>query len=239
MHCSWFASRRFVRPMTCVLAVLAPAMLVSACSKKSSSPTTPTPAPSPTVVSTANPTGSTANLDARTSMKTPANSGTFMFDDFVSAESATITRVTWQGIYCAEVLNRPAPAATATDFEVGFYPDSAGSPNRNAPIQTVVYPVARVAETHDVDRTLNCGTTSTGWSFFDYSVTLDTPFVAAANVRYWLSIQARVSYLQANNPDFIFWGWRNGVQNNARSIQYNPDGSVVEHALDRAYSLLR
>jgi hypothetical protein len=132
-------------------------------------------------------------------MKTPANSGTFIFDDVVPTEAATIIRVTWQGIYCAEVLNRPAPAATATDFEIGFYPDSGNSPNRNSPLQTTVYPVARVAETRGPDRVLSCGTTQTGWSFYDYSVTLDTPFQVAAGVRYWISIQARVPYLQANN----------------------------------------
>ena len=86
---------------------------------------------------------------------------------------------------------------------------------------------------------LNCGAISTGWSFYDYSLTLDTPFQAAANVRYWISIQARVPYLQTNNNDFIFWGWRNGVQNNARSIQYSPTNVVTEHALDRAYSLIK
>ncbi|MBK9239077.1 MAG: hypothetical protein IPL75_02185 [Acidobacteria bacterium] len=229
----------FVRPLAfTILSIAATGLMASAC-KKSSSPTTPTPPPPAPVFTTANPTGSTANLDARTSMKTPANSGTFMFDDFVSTEAATITKITWQGIYCAEVLNRAAPAATATDFEVGFYPDSGNNPNRNSPIQLTVYPVARVAETRGTDRVLNCGAISTGWSFYDYSLTLDTPFQAAANVRYWISIQARVPYLQANNNDFIFWGWRNGVQNNARSIQYSPTNVVTEHALDRAYSLIK
>ena len=220
-----------------LVSLVASGLVASACKK--SSPTTPTPTPPPEVFTTANPTGSATNLDARTSMKTPANSGTFMFDDFVSTTAATITRVTWQGIYCAEVLNRPAPSPTATDFEVGFYPDNNNNPNRTSPIQATVYPLARVAETRGPDRVLNCGGISTGWSFFDYAVTLDTPFQAAAGVRYWISIQARVPYLQANNNDFIFWGWRNGVQNNGRSIQYSPTGVVTEHALDRAYSLIR
>ena len=44
---------------------------------------------------------------------------------------------------------------------------------------------------------------------------------------------------QANNNDFIFWGWRNGVQNNARSLQFSAAGVVTEHALDRAYSLIK
>jgi len=230
--------RSSVRPLVfAALSLVATGLVASACKK--SSPTTPTPTPTPPVFNTSNPTGSTANLDARTSMKTPANSGIFMYDDFVSAEAATITKVTWQGIYCAEVLNRAAPAATATDFEIGFYPDSGNNPNRTAPIQTTVYPVARVAETRGTDRVLNCGAISTGWSFYDYSVTLDTPFQAAAGVRYWLSIQARVPYLQANNNDFIYWGWRNGVQNNARSIQASATGVITEHALDRAYSLIK
>ncbi len=227
-----------IRPLAfAVMSFVAAGLGASACKK--SSPTTPTPTPTPPVFTTSNPTGSTANLDARTSMKTPADSGTFMYDDFVSTAAATITKLTWQGIYCAEVLNRAAPAATATTFEVGFYPDSGNNPNRTSPIQLGVYPVARVAETRGTDRVLNCGTTSTGWSFYDYTLTLDTPFQAAAGVRYWLSIQARVPYLQANNNDFIFWGWRNGVQNNARSIQFSAAGVATEHALDRAYSLIK
>jgi hypothetical protein len=237
MHRLSFRSRNLTRPLAFAVLGVTTGLLVGCGGSK---PTEPTPTPTPTPVhTTVNPTGSATNLDARTSMKTPANSGTFMYDDFTSPTATTITRVNWQGIYCAEVLNRPAPAATATDFEIGFYPDSGNLPVKNSPIQFTVYPLSQVAETRGTDRVLPCGGISTGWSFYDYSVALNPPFQAAAGVRYWLSIQARVPYLQANNPDFIFWGWRNGVQSNGRSIQINPQNIVTEWPLDRAYSLIR
>jgi hypothetical protein len=237
-------SPRLVRLLARTFVILAlPAILASGCKKANAGPGAPNPPappqPPPPVINTDNPTGSQLNLDARTSMRTPANTGTFMFDDFVSPTAATIVRVLWQGIYCAEIANQAAPNATATGFEVAFYPDSGGLPNTSSPIQKVMYAIGRTGENRDFAATANCGTASTGWSFYNYDLTLDTPFAAAAGVRYWVSIQAQVNYLQAGNPGFIFWGWRNGLPNNNRSVQINPAGAVTEFPLDRAYSLIQ
>lgn len=230
--------RRPLLASACFTLALATSMLIGAGCKKKSSPVAPTPQPEK-LVNTNNAPASPANWEARTSMRTPANSGWTMYDDFVSTEGAVITRVTWQGIYCAEVLNAPPPAPTATGFRVGFYSDAGTNPNPSAPLQSTVYPISRVAETIDLSPVGNCGTTPTGIALYKYTVTLDAPFTASPGVRYWLGIQAQVDYLQANNPNFVYWGWRNGVVNNNRSIMIGPSGDRTEFALDRAYSIER
>ncbi|MEO8484375.1 MAG: hypothetical protein ABI634_19365 [Acidobacteriota bacterium] len=218
-----------------VLLIAATGLAASGCKKKSASPTTPTPVVA--LPNTVNPGGSTNNVVARTSMRTPANSGSLMYDDFVSGTGTTITRVSWQGIYCAEVLNRVAPTPTATGFQVAFFPDNGNTPNRTGPIQSVVYPIARTGETLDFTFPGNCGATNpTGFGLYTYSVTLDTPFVAQPDVRYWVSVQAQVNYIQAGNPDFVLWGWRDGTANNNRSIQANNVGTLTEYAADRAFN---
>lgn len=232
-------SHRISRALAWSLMALALSGFAAGCKKKTT-PVAPTPTPDPPAPAphnTVNPPNTTGNMDARTSMRTPANSGSLVLDDFVSTVALTVGRVNWQGIYCAEVPGRVPPAATATGFQVAFFPDAGGSPNRTAPIQSVVYATPRTAETLDFTFQGNCGTAITGFGLYNYSVALDTPFVAQPNVRYWLSVQAQVSYLQAGNPDFIFWGWRNGTPNNNRSVQINPAGTVTEYSTDRAYSL--
>lgn len=220
--------------VTCVAAAVV-AVLVANCGKKST-PTTPS-TPTVTLPNSGNPPNSTLNMDARTSMRTPANIGTIVFDDFQLTATTTINRVTWQGIYCAEVLNRAAPAPTATGFLVGFYADAGNNPDRNNPLQATTYPIGSTAETKDFETVANCVATSTGWSLFNYAVTLATPFTAQANTRYWLGIQAQVNYLQAGNPDFIYWAWRNGIAVNNRSVSIVPDGTATVYAADRAFSL--
>jgi hypothetical protein len=209
------------------------------CKKKS--PTAPSPQPTVTgpVVNTANPNGSAANWEARTSMRTP-NTGTGfqLFDDFGPTTSTTITKVSWQGIYCVESPNLPPPAPTAQSFVVGFYGESSNYPNQASPLSVSTYPLARVAETVDQQPISgNCGTTATGISLYNYTVTLDTPFAVTAGSRYWFSVMAVVDYTQQGNPSFVFWGWRNGVVNNNRSVLVDPSGNFTTYALDRAYTL--
>jgi len=214
--------QRLVRASALAIVTLAlPALLASGCKKKASP--------------TGNPAGSRTNMDARTSMETPATSGTLRFDDFTPTQTTTITRVTWQGIYCAEVLNRVSPPATAEAFEVSFYRDAGNNPDRNTSLQTTVVPIANTAQTLDFTHNGRCGSAEpSGISVYSYSVTLGTPFMAQAGTRYWFSVQARVPYVQANNPDFIFWGWRNGLASNNRSVQVSAAGAMTDFPTDPA-----
>lgn len=233
------SSHRPLAASVCLMLIVATAALAGTGCKKKSSPVAPTPQPPEKLVDTNNAPASTANMDARTSMRTPANSGTITFDDFVSAEGVVITGLTWQGIYCKVVENAPPSSPVATGFQIGFYPDAANNPNNVAPLVSTVYPIARVAETLEQTRTGICTPVSTSIAVYKYHVTLDTPFTAAPGVRYWLGIQAQVDELQANNPDFVFWGWRNGTSYNNRSVQINAAGSRTEYSTDRAFSIER
>lgn len=233
--------RSFRRPLlasTCLMLTIVTAALAGAGCKKKSSPVAPTPQPEK-LVNTNNPATSAANMDARTSMRTPENSGTITFDDFVSTDGVVITGLTWQGIYCKVVENAPPSLPVATGFQIGFYPDAGNNPNNVAPIVSTVYPIARVAETLEQTLTGICAPVSTSITAYKYHVTLDTPFTAAPGVRYWLGIQAQVNEVQAGNPDFVFWGWRSGLSYNNRSVQINAAGSRTEYPTDRAFSIDR
>ncbi len=205
------------------------------------SPTTPTPTPTPTPPAptsrtTQNPLGSSTNVEARTSQVIPQTGPTVptaqVFDDFVFTAGANIRTVAWQGIYCVETANAPAPAPTATGFVITFYADQGGQPNRQTALFATTVPIAQANET--LDRTqanLNCGTTPTTWAFYSYSVTLPNTFGATANSKYWLSIQA-------TTPSFAtFWGWRDGTADNRTSLQLVNGSNLLTFPVDRAYSL--
>jgi hypothetical protein len=94
--------------------------------------------------------------------------------------------------------------------------------------------MGRVTETFVSTNTTGvCGTAQpTAIPLYAYTLTLNAPFVAAAGVRYWFSVQAIT-------PDFgIFWGWRNGTASNNRSIQITDAGATNVFITDRAFSLL-
>jgi hypothetical protein len=220
----------------CVAAAVAVSLV--ACGGGSKSPTSPTPTPPvappvPTTKTTENPLGSSNNVEARTSQAPPAGvgSGATVFDDFTFTGGAQIRRVSWQGIYCREVANAPAPGPTATGFVIAFYADQAGRPNTASPLYQVTVPLSGVSET--LDRTqanLNCGGIPTTWAFYSYSTVLPSVFGADPGRTYWLSIQAQVP---AQQP---FWGWRDGIVDNRNSLQLF-QGTFTAFPVDRAYGI--
>ncbi len=140
---------------------------------------------------------------------------TQVFDDFTLSADLTIRSVDWQGIYCVQQPNAPAPSPTATSFVVSFYADANGRPNLAAPLQTSTYSTAQTGQNPiKTQAGLNCGTAqNVSWSFFDYSVALATPFAASAGTKYWFSIQAVT-------PSYaVFYGWRDGTVDNRFSLQ--------------------
>jgi hypothetical protein len=238
---SLFAPASTRRRARSLCAVIVTAASLTACGgdKNPAAPTpTPTPTPSPaapTSRTTQNPLGSPTNVEARTSQVIAATGPNVptaqVFDDFVFTAGATIRTVGWQGIYCVETASAPAPAATASAFIVAFYADQNGQPDRQAPLFSTTVPIAQANET--LDRTqanLNCGTTPTTWAFYSYSVTLPNTFGAAANTRYWVSVQAVTPSFQT------FWGWRDGTPDNRTSLQL-VNGNILTWPVDRAYAL--
>ena len=212
-----------------VCAVLA--LSVSACKGKKA-PTQPGVIPS-TGRSTVVPLTTSGYVEARTSqiVSNGAAPGQ-VFDDFTLSTATTVRTVGWQGIYCVQQANAGAPAPTATAFTVSFYSDNAGRPNLTTPLQISTYPLAQTAQTFEKNQSpLTCGTAAgTTWPFYKYSLTLTTPFAAAANTKYWFSVQA-------NTPSYdVYWGWRDGTPDNSSSLQLF-QGTYTTFAIDRAYSL--
>ncbi len=216
-----------------VSAVAALAFAVAACKGKSDSPTQPPVVIPVTSRSTFVPTSASGYVEARTSqiVSNGALPGE-VFDDFTFTGSGTIRTFGWQGIYCVQQVNAPAPAPTATAFRVSIYTDVAGRPNVTTPVQTSTYTLAQVAQTFDKTVTgLTCGTAAnTTWPFYRYSVTLATPFAVTAGTKYWVSVQALT-------PSYdVYWGWRDGTPDNNSSLQLF-NGTYTTYAIDRAYSL--
>jgi hypothetical protein len=143
----------------------------------------------PTRRSTLNPPGSVP-WEARTSHTRTGTQTIRVFDDFSFAAGATLQQVAWQGIYCREVLNAPAPVPVATSFTVSFHADLAGVPDTTAALYSETMPLAAVGETLEQTGVASCGTTSTTWGLYDYAATLSSSFDAVAGTRYWISIMA-------------------------------------------------
>lgn len=215
-------------------ALLVSAFALAACSKDhpTQPPVTPPPAATPpheTTVPVSNP----GFVEARTSQIVTNGAGpSQVFDDFTLSAARTITVVDWQGIYCVQQVNAGAPAPTASSFTVSFYPDAAGRPNIAGRLQTSTYTVAQVGQV--LEKTvsgLTCGTAAnTTWPFYRYSVALATPFVAAANTKYWISVQA-------TTPNYnVYFGWRDGTVHNSLSLHLF-GGAYTTYNVDRAYSL--
>ena len=225
-----FATHR-TTSRTGLLALATLSLLATGCSKKKS-PTEPGIVKTITI-NTLVPATNTSIIEARTSqIYADGSLPALVTDDFTFTGASNITKVGWQGIYCVQTPNAPAPSPTATGFTITFYADNAGRPNVAAPLQSQTFTLAQVNQT--LDRTvggLTCGTaTNTTWPYYSYSATLSTPFPAAANTKYWIGIQAR-------SPSFaVYWGWRDGVPNNNQSWQLF-NGTFTSFGFDRAYSL--
>ena len=218
-------------------AVLAVSAVLGLTACGSDHPTTPPVTPPPTTTTppheTTVPATNSGFVEARTSqIVTNGQLPAQVFDDFTLSATRTINTVDWQGIYCVQQVNAPAPAPTASSFTVAFYPDAAGRPNIAGRLQTSTYTVAQVGQVFEKNvGGLMCGTAAnTTWPFYRYSVALATPFTAAANTKYWISIQA-------TTPSYnVFFGWRDGTPHNNSSLQLF-QGVYTTYNVDRAYSL--
>lgn len=217
--------------MGCALALVT---LLAACGGGGDSADSAPPALVQPVLNTLNAAaGGGTSYEARTSMA-PTNGAeaSSMFDDFQPAAAASIASVKWQGIYCVQAASAPAPAATATEFVVSFHADNAGRPVTTSTLAQARFTPTQAAQTLAGQvANLSCGTAaSTTWALYDYSVTLPTPFAAAAGTRYWVRVQAVT-------PSYdVFWGWRSGTTANAQSLMLFM-GNYESFTLDRALRL--
>ncbi|MFO0837722.1 MAG: dockerin type I repeat-containing protein [Phycisphaerae bacterium] len=147
-------------------------------------------------------------------VQSPANSGTilhssywdpdgsdydeYVWDGFLLPAAANITEIQWRGGYYR------VTGAAITSFEISIY---ASIPAGTQPDLGYLYPGPLMHRfvTGNAGETLvgNVG----GTTMYDYHYTLPTPFLAAANTRYWVQIEA----WQAGIPN---WGLATGTGGN-------------------------
>ncbi len=189
--------------------------------------------PPSTSRSTLNPPGVPASIEAMSSQVFgPGLPPTQTFDDFTFVGGSTVRQIAWQGIYCVEQDNAPAPSATATSFIIGIYPNQNNRPNVTSPIATTTVAVAQVNQTFNGNfQNATCGTASnTTWALYSYTLTLPAGFTAAPGVRYWFSVQA------VTPSAAVHWGWRRGTVDTNSSLQLF-NNTFIQTNLDRAFSM--
>ena len=212
------------------VALVATLLLAAACGGDSNSPPPPEEEPTRTTMV---PETTSGYVEARTSqIVTDGSPPSYVFDDFILDEPATIRTIGWQGIYCVQQPGAAAPSPTASSFTITLYSDAAGRPNMAAPLHTSTYTVAQAGQVYE--KTVNgltCGTAAnTSWPFYRYSVELSTPFTVTAGTKYWIAIQA-------TTPSYaVYYGWRDGRPDNGSSLQFF-NGDYTEYDIDRAFSL--
>ena len=107
-------------------------------------------------------------------------------DDFMVNADTVITNVHWAGVYV--LSNTPS----VDDFQIRIYADNGGPTGS---------PIASFNVGNDVNRSDSGADFMTLFDIYEYSATIK--FEAAANVTYWLSIDAQ-SF--ADDNDTWFWG---------------------------------
>jgi hypothetical protein len=173
---------------------------------------------SPTMVlhDTLNPSGGTSNTEFFATQR-GGRLDRQTYDDFVSPTSGAIRTIAWQGIYLP-------PTPMATSFYVSIIPDFGnGIPNldfgvnnnsgRPTGLYFATFPVAQVDERPDTVGLCLTPRDNERCGFYDYSVTLTTPLIVNAGLRYWFFVQADVPF-----DSLVAWGWRRGTPDNQRAV---------------------
>jgi len=210
------SSRPFVR--LCSLVALTALATLVGCggNNHDDEPVAPAPPPPPLRTQLVASGSNTNLIEARTSQAPTAVGAepSTVYDDFRLASAGTVASVSWQGIYCVQANNAPAPSPTATQFIIVLYPDSAGRPNLAAPLATTT--VTPGGANQALERNvggLSCGSAAnTTWALYNYRATLAAPVNLAANTTYWVSVQAVT-------PSYdVYWGFRAGTTDNSLSL---------------------
>ncbi len=160
-----------------------------------------------------------------TSHYAPGN-GFRAYDDFVLTTTATITSVSWQGIYIPTPATASAPTPDTTMWQIGFFADNGDFPV--APLSSTSLAVASVTTTF-----LSAGTFgSQPVNLYSFAATLPTGFTAAAGIKYWFS---PVSIAASFDP-FFSWSPSTAVYDGL-TAQTDLNGNSYDRSNDRAFSL--
>lgn len=179
--------------------------------------------------------GTTAiNESPRTSdYGTASGSGWRSFDNFSSASSASVERVSWRGLWFADLQPTPAPSPVVDTWEVAFRASSGGVPGAVLWSQNIA--AASVASTFQGNGVLNANG-AYNVSFYDYALDLPALFNIAAGEEYWISVTA----IAANvNPAFAILGATGGDGSSYQQL-LGANMSVTQsfvRARDRAFTI--
>lgn len=137
---------------------------------------------------------------------TASGSGWRTFDNFTFGSNASIERVSWRGLWFADLTPAPAPTPVVDTWEVAFYASTGGIPG--AALWTQNISAASVAQTFRGNGVLSLGqNTNYNASYYDYVLDLPAIFNIAADTEYWISVTA----VAANfNPAFAILGATGG-----------------------------
>jgi len=222
------------------------AVLASRVAACGSEPTAPTAPPEVFVHNTLNPSGN-RSPDVSFSFAyeqyvTPfSNLAPWAFDDFTSAEAATIRTVSWQGSYCREGILAPPgpPPAVSILFRVQFVSDVNGRPQSfGVPLHATTFTPADAHEQFAFNSLWHQNETDSECASYSYRATLPTPFSATAGKRYWLLIQSVISNaapIPAGGG--VAWGWRISSPDNNVSAYGDLHGGIATVPRDLAFSL--
>lgn len=153
-------------------------------------------------------------------------SGFRAYDDFTLASAATITSVTWQGIYIPSSSTAVAPAPDTTSWSIGFFADSSDFPSGS--LYGATLPAASVTTTLIGPSTF--GTQPV--NLYSFTATLPGGFAAAAGTKYWFS---PLSLAPSFNP-FFSWSASTAVYDGLTAQTYS-GGTNYNRSDDRAFSL--
>jgi hypothetical protein len=138
------------------------------------------------------------------------------FDDFTLASDSTIRSLTWQGAYGAASSN------PITGFTVAFWQNAGGLPGTL--LQS--YNISGNAGEKFVATGIN------GFLDYSYGANLATPFTAAANTTYWLSVQPKLQF-----PPQWYWRAGEGGDGVSAFLDANTSTTPVIVPEDSAFSL--
>lgn len=153
------------------------------------------------------------------------------FDSFSLLEDASISTVSWHGIYHDFINRENNPTTPNTQsWEIGFWGDAGNEPSSRI--------FSRTIQASDVATTF---LTFTGFKgdtvpLFRYNADLPTPFDANSGITYWLSIASIVPTPPgvSINPE---WDWLRGLGGDGTTVQDSPTPTRIIRSGDRTFLL--
>jgi hypothetical protein len=135
---------------------------------------------------------------------TVSGGGFRTFDNFTSASSASIERISWRGLWFGNTTPDPAPAPLVDTWEINFHASSGGTPG--ALLWSQSFAAAGVGASFAGTGVLSAGATY-NVNFYDYVLDLPAVFNILAGTEYWISITAIADNF---NPAFAILGATGG-----------------------------